>query len=272
VFVTVTPQDLIADPSIVRVPAWAVPDTDPSGAAISQALEDLNAGSRPTGALLQEFRQLKRGADYSPLATADTVAVGFGLATPVPAFEQRTIAVRYRNDFNEAIGGSFADTLVLEMIKPADPRPDGPPPSTWPLMMRNAYDLGFGDIDPATLTIKIKDLLSVQETSKPQGSDVPYVQIFGLDRDGAPDGKIDHVFLGWFDDLNRGILWFPVLDAFAPPADRVNSWTGGAFEFSGVYLPQFEKSSRIYSDLLNPTQEADVHQYIIEATVTTPAP
>ena len=146
--------------------------------------------------------------------------------------------------------------------------------------MRNAYNLGFSTIDPATLTVRIEDILNVTRTnaSHPEGSNVPYVQIFGLDRYGAtesdpPDGRIDNYYLNWSADIERGILWMPTGHGFAPPAERVDVWTNGAFAFSGrILAPVREGLATFIVDLLNPAEEQDAHQYIIKATVTTPAP
>ena len=159
------------------------------------------------------------------------------------------------------------------MIKAPDPRPSGPYSTAFRMAMRNAYYLGFPEIDPSTLDVVIKDLLSDRPSrSRPEGSNVPYVRIFGLDREpsGSPDGKIDNIYLNWDRDLERGILWMPVLHAFAPPPERVAVWTDGEFEFSGVYLPQYETSMRIYAELY--AGDPNVHQYDIHVTVTTPAP
>jgi hypothetical protein len=281
VFVTVMPQDLVDDPAILRFPGWAIVDSTSEGAMIDEAVAEINAGNPPSWALQQAFRRFARGTDFSLLMTEDSVVVGIELKKPIPATELRSLAVRYRSQLDDVIGGSLGttpDTLVLEMIKAPDPHPTGPLGSAWRLAMRNAYYLGFSTIEPATLAVRIEDVLSTRaDPSRPEGSDIPYVQIFGLDRHGAthsdpPDGKIDNYYLGWSADIERGILWMPAGRAFAPPAERVQAWTGGAFEFSGPYLPQYEKSSRIYRELLNPIEEQDVHQYIIEATVTTPAP
>lgn len=276
VFVTVTPQDLIQDPSIVRFPGWAVVDSTADGAGISDAVAEIQSGGVPERTLQQDFRRLRRDMDYLVLATQDTVAIGIELKTPVPVTALRSVAIRYRNQLDQVIGGTLGtspDTLILEMIKPPDPRPDGPFGFLWDYALRNAYYLGFDTINPAHLSVVIHEVNTTRvDTSRPEGSNVPYVQIFGIDVSGAPDGKVDNFFHNWGEDLKRGILWMPVAFAFAPPAERVQEWTNGAFAFSGPYLPQYEKSLRIYTELLNPIAEQDAHQYQIEATVTTPAP
>jgi hypothetical protein len=282
VFVTVRPEDLVLDPDIVHMPGWAIADSTMEGARMDAAVAEISTGNTPPWGWQQEFRRLERGTDFSLLMTEDSVVVGIELANPIPPSAQRTVAVRYRSQLDGVIGGSLGtnpDTLVLEMIKPHDPRPTGPFASTWGLTMRNAYDIGFSTIDPATLTLRIEDVLdaSRSDSSRPEGPGVPYAQIFGLDRHGAttghpPDGRIDNYYLNWSADIERGILWMPTAEGFAPPGERVDTWTKSEFEFSGPYLAQYEKARRIYTDRLNPTDELDTHQYLIEATVTTPAP
>lgn len=281
VFVTVRPEDLILDPTILRFPGWAIADSTAEGDMIAAAVAEIQVGGTPDRALRQEFRRLRGDVDYSLLVSRpDTVAVGIELKTPIPAAELRSVAIRYRNQLGEVIGGSVGspDTLILELIKAPDPKPLGVFGILWNFAMRNAYDLGFDPLTPARLSVVIREVNTTRaDSSRPDSSNVRYVQIFGLDQtdasgSGPPDGKIDNFFLNWSEDLKRGILWMPVGHAFAPPAERVLEWTNGAFEFSGPYLPQYEKASRIYTEFLNPTAEQDVHQYIIEATVTTPAP
>ena len=280
VFVSVLPEDLVQDPGLVRFPAWAIPDSTADGEFVTAAIETLNSGGTPFPGRHQDVRLMERGTEYALLMTEDTVVVGIELKTPVPPTQLRTIAVRYRNQLDQYIGDTFNDpvdgeTLVLEMIKAPDPSPVGPFGSIWDFGMRNAYYLGFSQIDPATLDVVIKDILSTRPTqSRPEGSNVPYIRIFGLDREpsDSPDGKIDNVYLNWDHDLERGILWMPVLYAFAPPAERVDVWTDGEFEFSGDYEEQYWQSRRIYIERLNALDELEVHQYLIHATVTTPAP
>ena len=304
---TVIPADLVVDPTITRVPGWAIPDPPGDGASFTDAASRINSGSRPRAYFKpypdsvvsvslspESFSRLELGADYAvvPDALNPSMILGIELLEPIPVTAQRALAIRYLNSLGTPIGGSYAtygvidpatgepvvpnssaDTLMLEMIKPRDPRPTGPFGSTWPFAMRHVYDLGFTDIDPATLTIVIEDVLSVRKNPRrPEGSQVPYLRIFGLDQtdasgSGPPDGLVDPTFV----DFARGRLTFPDLRAFAPDSARVAEWTDGQFAFDGPYQGQYETAKRIYTELLNSTQEMDVHQYVIRAVVTIPA-
>ena len=124
VFVTVTPQDLILDPSIVRFPGWAIADSTAEGGGIADAVAEIQAGGVPEHALQQDFRLLRRDVDYSVLATQDTVAIGIELKPPIPATALRSVAVRYRNQLNQTIGGTLGtspDTLVTSNTPPPLP-------------------------------------------------------------------------------------------------------------------------------------------------------
>ncbi|HEX6790088.1 MAG TPA: hypothetical protein VF247_02145 [Candidatus Krumholzibacteria bacterium] len=280
IYVTVTQQELIDDPAIIRFPVWAIPDDTSYGEKIDIAIEALANGGTPPHNWHGGMRLLERGVDYELLTQpGDTLALGFALNTPIPPTAEKAVAVSYINGFGVPIGGQIIDNeLILEIIKGPDPDPFGHFGSTFQMMMRNAYDLGFGTIDPANLTVKIEEVNTVDPT--PETPDtllgVPYAQIFGVDRTddagtGPPDGRVDHAFYGWLDDLGHSILWMPAYRAFAPPADLVQTWTDGGFVFSGTYLSQYETSQRIYDEALNATEEQQVHQYVIKATLTTPA-
>jgi hypothetical protein len=274
VFMSVNAQDLVNHPDYLRLPGWAVPDSTASGTMIDALMSALAAGSRPKSGLQTDFRRLSEGTDFSLLATSDSVVVGIEMKQPVPDGALHAIAVRYRNQLGHDIGAVHADTLVLEMIKAPEQRPHSRFATTWRLTMRNAYYLGSAN-PTARWSVKIVDVLNTTrvDASTPQGSDVSYLTIFGLDRHdeagtGPPDGKLDNFFLGWSADMKRGIMWMPALNAFAPPAERVDVWTNGAFSFTGPYQAQYDTSSTIYTRLLNDIQELDVHQYLIEATAT----
>ncbi|MDH4038683.1 MAG: hypothetical protein OEV86_14515 [Candidatus Krumholzibacteria bacterium] len=291
----VTPQDLILDPTIMRFPGWAVPDSVGDGQSIVDAVDVIKAGSRQFAGLVQEFMRLEQGVDFTLVLDASTpTIVGIELTDPLPAAAQRTLALRYTNINGAAVGGSYAsfgvidpangqplvpgsaaDTLMLEMIKAPDPRPTGPFASVWRLAVRNVYDLGFTDIQAGEFKVVIEDVLTIRtKPDRPDGSAVPYLRIFGLDvtdtaGTGGPDGKID--LTRGLVDLQRGLLILPDVRGFAPSAQSVDAWTNGAFAFTGLYQAQFETAERIYDDYLNATDENDVHQYVIKASITHPA-
>ncbi len=278
VYRTVKPADLIADPTIVALPGWAFPDPGDSGAGIE-------AGASQVVAAPDALYQLLNPAmDYALVLDPVTkVFLGIELSDPIPDSAQRELAIRYETSTGIPIGGNAADynltsisgvnafDLVLKLIKTRWPMDTEP---TWPYAMRNVYDLGFTGIDARYFSLSIEDVLAPRkEPWKPSGSEVPYLRIFGLDQTdvsgiGPPDGNVD--LTNGIVDLDRGRLMFPEARAFAPPAARVAAWTDGLFEFTGGYQAQYDQATRIYDEWLNPTQEAEVHQYLIRVSITRP--
>jgi hypothetical protein len=206
----------------------------------------------------------------------ENVVIGVELSEPVPNSAQKALALRYQNQTGQQIGGSYStygitasvDTLMLEMIKGPDPRPEGRFGTTWTMMARNVYDLGAQHIRPGWYSIWIEDVLNPRaDNTRPEGSMVPYKQIFGLDTTnlsgtGPPDGRVDASLL----DLGRGLLRFPSIRPFAPEPYWVDDWTDGAFSFfdaDSMYTTQYETSEQIYDQYLSATWEAEVHQYLI---------
>ena len=137
-----------------------------------------------------------------------------------PVRDDYVLAVAYRT----AEGTRFGDidyvpgedeTITLKLIKAKYQRPEDP---SWDYEWKNVYDLGTRDITPEGFELKVyKDMPG----SLPQDSqeDIPYLQIFGLDRhgrdlDSPPDGLID------LDETiinrQRGELIFPDLQPFDP--------------------------------------------------------
>lgn len=184
------------------------------------------------------------------LDPATEEVIGLWLGTPL--LDGEVLAVTYVNEEDDTIGDydqSPSDDarapLHLELIRPGGATPTDRFAYTWPYMIRNTYNLGIFNIDPRTLEIEIHEIANRDSTWRPEGSSIPWIQIFGLDQTddtgtGPPDGKVD---LGSDAiDLGRGLLTFPCLTPFDPPADLVEEWTNGEFAFTGPY-----------EDLLNPT-------------------
>ncbi|HET6349301.1 MAG TPA: cell surface protein SprA [Candidatus Krumholzibacteria bacterium] len=290
VYRTITPNDLLIHPDQPRIHGWVMPDSMGDGSQIKAAADAINAGGRPTAALAQDFQLLTFGQDYDFLIDAQSKkTIGIELFDPIPASATKAIGVSYTNEFGQVVGGSYsslgvndpatgrpptpdsaADSLMLKMLKAPDPRPTGPFGSTWRLMVRNIYNLGLTNIDGNSLKIDIEDILNTTRLNSdtPQGSDVKYLRIFGLDQTdragtGKPDGLID---LNYYVDLTSGLLTFPSLEPFAPDTTNVTTWTEGQFQFHGQYADQYNTSKKIYEQLLNTTQEQDDHQYVIHVS------
>lgn len=288
VFRAVLPADIVADPSIIFFPGWAIVDSVGDGQSIGEAAVVLDNGGVPANAKLNDFELLTFPADYDFIIDSmSNLTVGIALNDPIPDAALKTLAVRYINQNGESIGGSYssfgvhggagADTLMLKMLKAADPRPVGPFGAVWRLMARNIYNIGFTNIDPNTLRVDIEDNLNLTRLNRetPEGSNVKYLRIFGLDLrdingDPNPDGLIDLDYQ-YYLDLATGVLTLPSIDAFAPDSVSVEQWTDDQFAFTGSYEAQWLTSKRIYEERLNPSQEQDVHQYLIRVSVTRPA-
>lgn len=281
VYRTVTPQDLVINPSIVRFPGWVVPDSIGDGSQILAAVAVLNAGGTATaaGALDQDFELLTLGEDYAFITDTSNNLVGLELFDPIPTAALKAIGVSYENTLNQPVGGTYgslggtnpalANLLMLKMLKAPDPNPLGVFGSTWPLMIRYFYNLGLTNIDVNSLKISIEEVNTPRlDPTRPDSSDVSFLRIFGLDQHGragtgAPDEFVDLKFV----DVTTGLLQFPVIEGFAPPHDSVDVWTLGEFSFEdSLYAAKYRNSQRIYRDLLNPTTEQDVHQYQIKVS------
>jgi hypothetical protein len=292
VYRTVTQQDLIVNPGINRLPGWAIADSLGYGQSIEAAVDSIRAGATPRGALQQDFQLLQKDVDYFYILNSITnQVVGLELADAIPDAALKSLAVRYTTRELETpvflpskpIGGSYStyglppdplkgDMLILEMLKAPEPRPTPSLfPGTWNLMIRNIYNLGLTNIDGSTLEVTIEDVFNPRlNPALPDTSDVPYLRIFGLDRTdrtgtGKPDDRID--LTSGLVNLNTGVLQFPVLEPFTPPADSVARWTDGRFSFTGpTRAEQYNTSTRIYNERLNATTEQEVHQYVIKVT------
>ncbi len=279
VYRTVLPQDIIAHPDIQRLSGWVVPDSVGDGQSILDAAAVIKAHHLPTGALRQDFQLLTFGEDYDFIIDSQSnQTIGIELFDPIPDTATKALAVSYINEDGAAVGGTYrsmgvseTDSLLLKMLKAPDPRPDGPFGTTWRLMIRNIYNLGLTNIDQNTLKVEILDIINTQRlnTDTPLGSQVKYLQIFGLDKTdrtgtGKPDGLIDLTY--GFVDVNNGLLQFPSIEAFAPDTNQVTVWTDSLFQFSGDYAEQYRKSKEIYEKLLSPQQEQDDYQYQIRVT------
>ena len=275
VYRTVTPADLVADPTIVSQSGWAIPDPDGWGFAMHDIVVLLNASQVPTNAVQHDFELLEPGVDYTLTIDPDNAArvIGIELTEAIADTELRTLAVNYLSVDGWTVGGTYqelgvqptspgyaAGNLILEMIKAPDPDPQGSFAATWMLEVRSIYEIGITNIDARSLEVTVVDVLNARaEPWQPEGSDIPYMQIFGLDQDGGITGRLDLDRI----DLDAGRLYFPSIKAFHPNALNVDTWTGGAFSFTGAYAAQYDVSSAIYSEELTPTRAAEVHQYVI---------
>lgn len=267
-------------------PIWANAfiDTLGDGAGLVNGAKNIIAGvPTPSEFDRRQFRELKEeDGDYRYFQDADTKQiVGFILNRAIE--NDRYLAVSYISAKGDRIGGTYGDygisgsdtDRILKLIKPANPLPEDPTGFTWHFMMRNQYNLGLSNIDPASLELEIRDRTQRLDTSSPVGSKIPYIRIFGLDRfnrmgEQEPDGVFDatsDVFRGV-----EGILQFPSHFPFAPDNSQVTVWTNGEFSFkdSLLYEAQYEKAERMYKEFLtNPTITAYQYDIVVRAVSTT---
>jgi hypothetical protein len=226
---------------------------------------------------LQYFKQLVQNTDYFYILDARDLKSVIGIELAQPLSPGETLAAAYVNADNDVIGDfdaaySQADTepLHFELIWPSEPVPDGPYGHTWSYMMRHIYDLGLSNIDGNTLDVEIQDYGTRGDLTVPDGSSVPWIRIFGLDRTdtrgtGVSDGKVD--LLSSVVDLAEGRLTFPVLRPFDPPADSVAAWTKGEFAFTGEYADK--PNPELYTVRTNSSEFQSQFEIIVRAQSTT---
>jgi hypothetical protein len=288
VWVEINPADKLAQPDLDWMPGKAFYDPNGDGDAINSAAQEILSGRKPTAPhVKQDFKRLVEGRDFlfiSDFHTRDVM--GIALTQPVP--EDKALAVNYTTVRHPdapgspyVIGGPYSqfgipvdvggverDTMLLELIKAKNPRPDNEFGEVWNYMMRNFYNLGITDIDPALFKLTIHDNTPRLDTSTPTGSTIPYIRIFGLDQintayEPKPDGRVDVIYI----NIIKGIIKFPSEWSFAPPADSVMRWTDGGFTFhdGSIMQMQYDKSLRMYTEyLINPLVDAYQYDIVVE--------
>jgi len=87
-------------------------------------------------------------------------------------------------------------------------------PYSFYYVLRNIYSLGGGNIDIDTFDLRIEREVTSDAFPYQDENQVPYIEIFGLDRDdpqhtGTPDGLVDKTD-GAIFDMRKGLLKFPL--------------------------------------------------------------
>jgi hypothetical protein len=269
-------------------------DPDGNGAVLTEVADAVKENRKPVLAdsvkeeVKLPFRRLEVDADFGYIRDVDDKNTIIGLELRTPVQDDQAVAVTYYNIAGDKIGGSYSsydiplssptarDTTILELIKHRNVREtDG----TWYYMMRNFYNLGLSNIEPASFELEIRDRTQRLDTSSPPGSDIPYIQIFGLDNFndiGQPghDGRVD--FQGDILDPYTGILQFPDPFAFAPRESLVQLWTDSLFSFEdtsyaqhAAYKEQWNASHQMYTRYLtNPYYDASRYDIVVRAVST----
>jgi hypothetical protein len=305
VWLEINPADKQAQPDLDWRPGKAFYDPFGDGDALDTAAASILAGRNPTAPFVQQdFKRLEPGRDYQYIQDFDTKEV-FGIVLVQPVAEDKALAVNYISiaDTSTGVtyevggpysqyeipfgGGAERDTMILELIKAKNPRPVSPGSDfgeTWDYMMRNFYNLGLNNIEPASFDLNIHDNTPRLDTSAPTGSKVPYIRIFGLDQENVanqpiPDGRMDATSV--YLDTESGILQFPFKWSFAPDSSLVAKWTGGrdslgtwvggefTFNDGGVFQDRYDKSVRMYTEhVTNPFVEFYQYDIVVEAVST----
>ena len=279
--------DQKSDENVDWEPSYAFMDFDGKGTNLTAARDAIRTGAPESDwpeHLTLDFELLKVDEDYRLIFDFDdkTAVVGFELIQPIA--EDKALAVSYINTAGDTVGGSGSyrlsrgtaqqDTVILKLIKPKVSRPTGDFGFTWHYMMRNFYNLGLSNIEPASFELEIRDRTPRLDTSSPSGSNIPYIQIFGLDNFDdagrtAHDGRFD-VYQSTILDTRSGVLQFPSLFPFAPDTLQVLEWTDSAFSFTDPqFRGQWEKSLKLYTQYLNnPFFEASQYDIVVRAVST----
>jgi cell surface protein SprA len=264
VFESVEPYEIAADPTLVTFFGRAWVDSTGDGNDIREALLRLELGLPTYPSQNREFRLLELAGDYQFVRDpVEGSVIGIELTRSMD--ETRVLAVRYVNEYGSTIGnfGVFADTLALELIKPAYAHPKNEFGYTWAYMMRFIYDLGLPYIDYGRFDLQILDDFGGGPT--PVGASVPWIRVFGLDQTGSggvgpPDGQVD--LTRGLIDFQRGILTMPILTPFAPSDDLVEMFTDGLFSFDDHPAYTNIRQPRIYTDFL--TNPQDQSHFVIK--------
>jgi hypothetical protein len=216
------------DETVDWEPAYTFLDPDGRGSNLVAARTAIQQGEPKENwpvHLTADFERLTINEDYHLIFDFDdkSAVVGFVLIQPVT--DDKALAVSYITTDGDTVGGSEwwkvprgtgvaeRDTVILELVKPKVPRPDNEYGFTWFYMMRNFYNLGLSNIEPASFELEIRDRTQRLDTSTPTGSNIPYIQIFGLDNyddagQPAHDGRFD-VLRSDILDTRTGVMQFP---------------------------------------------------------------
>ena len=148
-------------------------------------------------------------------------------------------------------------------------------PHTFQYVLRNIYSLGGSGIDPTTFDLQIERNSSDLHPELDTGSDIPYIQIFGLDQTnaqnaGGPDGVVDYNDATIFD-LQNGLLKFPVFSfptPFAASQEQYETYAGDPnFVWEDSYLSQpGTLTPEIYDPAILPSEYQQYGKFRIVAT------
>jgi hypothetical protein len=272
VFESVEPWEIANDPNMTVFYGRAWVDRWGDGSDIQAALDTLAAGGTPPPSQDRPFRILQVDNDYRYVKNlSDDSVIGIELVRPVS--DTRVLAVRYVNTNvqPDTIGNlpNFDVELALELIKPYGARPGDAFGYTWSYMMRHIYSLQLSNIDPASLTVEIKDLRPRLDQTVPEGSTVPWIQIFGLDLvnavgDSLPDNRFDTNRN--LIDFENGTLTFELRTPFNPSDSMVAEYTNGQFSFTGPY--ETFRRPEIYTEYLDEINLSPKFQIVVTAAST----
>lgn len=157
----------------------------------------------------------------------DVLFVAFEYTIAQQNTPQGTPRVFRVGEFSNDVPSNTENTnvLLLKMLRPNSQRPgtETDPYPTWDLMMKNIYNLGGFNLDPATFRLEVVyqavdgsgDINYLPGTNLSQR---PLLQVFNLDRlrnnsESGADGAYDFI-PGYTVLPDRGQIMFPVLEPF----------------------------------------------------------
>ena len=258
-------------------------DTFGTGSSINRAAAAVRGDGREEPPHVnQPFELLDEDIDYEFIYDLDKINRIIGLRMKQRVPDNKALAVVYVNRALQKIGGKFSDpegfniagndTIAMELIKPPNARPKNEFGWTWEYMMRFYYNLGMTNIDPGSLELTIEDVIVPRpDAAFPQGSDVSYLRIFGLDqydRSGQPgyDNIVDYKEGAL--NLQTGILQFPSLRPFAPDTSLISEWTDGDFKIDDQFLAQSDSAAYLYTDYLTDVTKYTQYKIVVRAVST----
>ena len=118
---------------------------------------------------------------------------------------------------------------------------------------RHVYNLGNRNINPRDYQIAILQQGGSEAFETPDGP-IPYVQIFGLDKNG--DGVVDPEFI----DFDRGLLIFPTLRPFVID-DPINPYYPfrGQLNNEQIYLENPRATDQVYTIACDYAYQSETH-------------
>lgn len=233
-----------------------IPPTDIPGEVERGRFQRLNEGDDYEVDFQRGYIRLKSRATETEILA---VSYSFGPAT----------SPQVVGDLAQSIDSTASDSteILLRLIKPQSSKPEYT--KTWPLAMRNVYNLGAAGISSDGFDVKVLFTKTGEDQEVDSETGRTYNYMLGLDRvneQGAPveggDKNID-LSKGFIFDRAGGYLIFPSLNPFDP---GIYSQNGNLYDPILTELPD-ERRVKIYN-IKTRTEELRESQFDLEITTT----